>query len=51
MRFSVVIPVYNKAEFISDAIESILNQAVKDFEIIVVDDGSSDEIDSVLSKY
>lgn len=41
--FSIVIPLYNKQHSIQRAIESILNQSYKDFEIIVVNDGSTDE--------
>lgn len=40
--FSIIIPSFNRAEFISEAIQSVLNQTFKDFELIVVNDGSTD---------
>ena len=42
MKVSIIIPVYNWANFLELAINSALNQSYKDIEIIVVNDGSND---------
>lgn len=47
MRFSVIIPLYNKAPYVKKAIESVYCQTLRDFELIVIDDGSSDNSLSV----
>jgi len=51
VRVTVVIPTYNRAGYICDAIDSVLSQTYKDYEIIVVDDGSTDDTKGILSKY
>jgi Glycosyl transferase family 2 len=43
MHVSVIIPVFNKAAYITRALDSIANQTFEDFEVIVVDDGSTDD--------
>lgn len=48
---SVVIPTYNRASFVSEAIESVLDQTFSDYEIIVVDDGSTDNTHEILEQY
>jgi len=50
MRFSVIIPLYNKAPYVIKSIESVLNQTFLDYELIIVDDGSKDESYNVALK-
>lgn len=45
---SIVIPTYNRADFLAQAVESVLAQTFRDWELVVVDDGSSDDTQQVL---
>lgn len=51
MKVSVIIPNYNTAHYLSDSIDSVLQSNFKDYEIIVVDDGSVDDTPEVVKKY
>jgi len=50
MLFSIVIPTYNRSQLIKTTIKSLLNQTCTDFEIIVVDDGSIDNTETVIEE-
>ena len=48
---SILMPVYNAGDFLVESIKSIRNQTLKDWELIVVDDGSTDKSSEILKKY
>ncbi len=50
-RISVIIPTYNRGWIIKEAIDSVLTQNYPDFELIVVDDGSTDDTQNILAEY
>ena len=50
-RVSIIIPTYNRAEMIVECLESVFTQTFTDYEVIVVDDGSTDNTEEVLNSY
>lgn len=51
MRFSIIIPVYNVEKYLVECLDSILNQTFQDFEIILIDDGSTDKSGEICDCY
>lgn len=50
-KISVIIPVYNMDAYVSECLDSVINQSLKDLEIICIDDGSIDFTQTILSEY
>ncbi|MBO7244764.1 MAG: glycosyltransferase [Alphaproteobacteria bacterium] len=50
-KISVIVPVYNVEKFLPKCLDSILNQTFKDFEVIILDDGSTDKSAKILDEY
>uniref|UniRef100_UPI0038660B57 glycosyltransferase family 2 protein n=1 Tax=Methanobrevibacter sp. TaxID=66852 RepID=UPI0038660B57 len=51
MKISVILPVFNGEKFIKKAIESVLNQSLSDFELIIVNDGSTDNTLDIIESF
>ena len=51
MLFSIIIPVYNVEKYLSQCIDSVLKQDFTDYEIILVDDGSTDNSPNICDEY
>lgn len=50
-KISVIIPVYNTEKYITKCLDSIVNQRMKDIEVIIVNDGSTDHSEEIISEY
>jgi len=51
VRFSVLMPAYNREKYVAEAIDSVLSQVFTDYELLVIDDGSTDKTLQVLESY
>ena len=51
MKLSVIVPVYNTEEYLKECIDSILNQTLDLYEVIIVDDGSTDGSLDIINGY
>ncbi|MFA6518485.1 MAG: glycosyltransferase [Candidatus Shapirobacteria bacterium] len=50
-KVTVLMPVYNGEKYLREAVESILRQTYRDFEFLIIDDGSKDETEKILKSY
>ena len=51
MKVSVIVPIYNVEDYLDKCIQSIVNQTLKEIEIICINDGSSDNSLEIIKKY
>ena len=51
MRYSVIIPVYNRPDEADELLQSLMRQSFKDFEVVVVEDGSSVPCEKIVNQY
>lgn len=51
MKISVIIPVYNSSTYLRKCLDSVVNQTLKDIEIIVINDGSTDDSKNIIEEY
>lgn len=50
-RFSIIIPAYNVQEYVNKAIDSVLEQNFKNYEMIIIDDASTDKTEEIVRQY
>lgn len=50
-RFTIIIPTYNRASFLTKAIESVMNQTFQNWELLIIDDGSTDNTKEIIGDY
>src|SRR5688500_20256063 len=50
-KLTVLMPAYNAADFIREAIDSVLNQTFLDFELLIINDGSTDQTKEIIESY
>jgi len=50
-KISVIVPVYNVENYLVDALDSLVNQSLTDIEVLMIDDGSTDNSRYIIEKY
>ena len=50
-KVSLVVPIYNSSKYLNKCIDSLVNQTLKDIEIILINDGSTDDSEKLIKNY
>ncbi len=50
-KFSIIIPVYNTEKYFNKCLDSVINQSYKDYEVIIINDGSTDSSEDIINNY
>lgn len=50
-KVSIIVPVYNSAQFLPQCLDSLLNQIYRDIEVLCINDGSTDQSPEILDRY
>ena len=51
MKYSIIVPAYNTEKYIDKCLKSIFSNTYKNFEVIIVNDGSTDKTEDIINKY
>ena len=51
VKFSIIVPVYNTGHYLDEALNTLLNQTCTDFEVILINDGSTDSSSDICEQY
>ncbi len=51
MKISIIVPVYNTSEYLKECLNSLVDQTIQDYEVIVIDDGSTDDSLKIIKEY
>ena len=51
IKVSIIVPVYNAEQYLEKCLDSLVNQTLKDIEIILINDGSPDNSEVIIKKY
>lgn len=51
LKFSIIVPVYNVERYLRKCLDSLLRQGLKDYEIILINDGSTDDSEAICKEY